>query len=629
MNTLFGASQLQRRVLNVILGVCLTGYACVVQAEARSVDIAPPHWWTGMASSSLELMLHGEKIAGHNVRLSDANGATLTRQRRLDSDNYLFVELDVSDASPGTITLELEDEAGSVTYIEYALKERQRGSASRQGFSAEDAIYLITPDRFANGDRSNDTVEGYDDPLARDDKGGRHGGDIAGIIDNLDYIKDMGFTQIWTMPLLENAMQRYSYHGYSTTDYYQIDPRFGSNALYRQLSDRAAEKGVGIIMDMILNHIGSNHPWMSDMPSDDWIHHSGEFSPTSHRREALHDPHGVQADIEDFANGWFVPTMPDLNQSNPHLSTYLIQNAIWWVEYANLSGIRVDTYSYSDKAFLSDWTMRLREEYPNLNIVGEEWSTNPAITAYWQQGSQRHDDYTSGLPSVMDFPLQSALTQSLNRQENWDAGLRVLYETLATDFLYGDPYNLVVFADNHDMSRIYSQLNEDPALWDMAMTFLLTTRGIPQVFYGTEILMANPGTRDHGIIRSDFPGGWQGDTVNAFTGKGLSDEQRWAQQRIKQLLTLRKTHPLLFSGRLVHYAPQDGVYVYFRYNAQTQLPGMMVVINKGDQRTLDLDRFSTQLEKVSSMRRWNDKTTGEMPTMLELDATSAGIWLLN
>ncbi|GGW88161.1 glycoside hydrolase family 13 protein [Alteromonas halophila] len=611
----------------LLLATSLMGAGKALAADS-DIQVSPPHWWADMASPSLELMLHGDDIADDTVTVT-GEGVTLVEQRSLDSDNYLFVALDVENTVPGKVTLSVTDENGQVKTLDYSFKARDDGSAQRQGFSAKDAIYLITPDRFANGDTSNDNVSGYRDKQDRSDKGGRHGGDIAGMMQHLDYISDMGFTQIWTMPLLENAMEKYSYHGYSTTDYYRIDPRFGSNQLYRQFSERAAKHGVGVIMDMILNHIGSDHPWMRDMPSSDWIHNGGEFTPTSHRRESLHDPHGVESDIRAFADGWFVPTMPDLNQSNPHLATYLIQNAIWWVEYAGLSGIRVDTYSYSDKAFLAEWTRRLMQEYPNLNIVGEEWSTNPAITAYWQQGSQRHDDYQSALPSVMDFPLQSSLMSALTQSESWDSGLRVIYDTLATDFLYGDPYNLVVFADNHDMSRVFSQLNEDKALWDIAMTVMLTTRGIPQVFYGTEILMANPGTTDHGIIRSDFPGGWQGDEVNAFSGKGLTDDQRWAQQRIKQLLSLRKSAPELFAGELVHYAPDDGVYVYFRTAQSSGTPGMMVVVNKGDARSLDLSRFEAQLSNTGTMTRLRDNKKATTSDSLSLDATSASVWLLN
>ncbi|MAI63308.1 MAG: alpha-amlyase, partial [Alteromonas sp.] len=465
------------RALPLLLTSVVSLVAAPVNALQQSeLEVYPPNWWAGMQHPEVELMIYGEGVADDTVSI-DKGKATISRVNALDSENYLFVTLDISAARAQDLTLTLTDNDGSYRRLHYSLDKRKEGSASRKGFGPKDAIYLIAPDRFANGNTANDNVDGYQDKVDRQLKGGRHGGDIQGIVDNLDYIKSMGFTQIWTMPLLENAMDKYSYHGYSTTDYYNIDPRFGSNDAFIEFSEQAKSEGVGVIMDMVLNHIGSNHKWMEDTPSKDWINNEGKFVGTTHKRESLHDPHAIESDIKGFSDGWFVPTMPDLNQRNPHLANYLVQNAIWWVETADLSGIRVDTYSYPDKAFLSEWTNRLMDEYPNFNIVGEEWSVNPAITAYWQAGSQRHDDYDSALPSVMDFPLQAAVVKALNSDESWNSGFITVYETLATDFLYGDPNNLVVFPDNHDMSRIYTQLGHDKAKWNMAMTLLLTTRG--------------------------------------------------------------------------------------------------------------------------------------------------------
>ena len=591
-----------------------------------------------MQNPEVELMIYGEDVADDAVSLATGN-VKVSRVKALDSENYLFVTLDTSGAQAQDLVLTLTDNDGSQRTVHYPLEKRKEGSASRKGFGPEDAIYLIAPDRFANGNTANDNVDGYQDKVDRQFKGGRHGGDIQGIVDNLDYIKSMGFTQIWTMPMLENAMDKYSYHGYSTTDYYNIDPRFGSNDAFIDFSEKAKSEGVGVIMDMVLNHIGSNHKWMEDTPSKDWINNEGKFVGTTHKRESLHDPHAIESDIKGFSDGWFVPTMPDLNQRNPHLANYLVQNAIWWVETADLSGIRVDTYSYPDKAFLSEWTNRLMDEYPNFNIVGEEWSVNPAITAYWQAGSQRHDDYDSALPSVMDFPLQAAVVKALNSDESWNSGFITVYETLATDFLYGDPNNLVVFPDNHDMSRIYTQLGHDKAKWNMAMTLLLTTRGIPQVFYGTEILMGNEGSDDHGIIRSDFPGGWPSDSdKNAFTGKGLNSDERWAQQRIKALLQLRQTHPQLFRGKLKHYAPVDGFYTYFREaekgakrSAQSDngnnVESIMVILNKKAV-DLPLSDYAEMLESNDSITRISDGKTFKPTDTISLPAMSANVFIV-
>lgn len=596
-------------------------------ACADELSVSPPNWWAGMASPHVELMVYGNDIADDKVSVVKGNAA-VTESVALDSENYLFVTLDTSKSKAGDIELVFTDPDGSKREMTYSLMNRKQNSAAREGFGPKDAIYLIAPDRFANADKNNDNIDGYVDTVNRSEKGGRHGGDIKGIIDNLDYISELGFTQIWTMPLLENAMDNYSYHGYSTTDYYNIDPRFGTNEDYITLSNKANDAGVGLIMDMVLNHIGSNHLWMEDMPSKDWINNDGKFVGTTHKRESLHDPHAIDSDIKGFSDGWFVPTMPDLNQRNPHLANYLIQNAIWWVEYANLSGIRVDTYSYPDKAFLSAWTQRVMQEYPNLNIVGEEWSVNPAITAYWQRGSHKHDDYVSALPSVMDFPLQTAVVKALDSEESWNSGFITIYETLATDFLYSEPNNLVIFPDNHDMSRIFTQVGHDIDKWNMAMTLFLTTRGIPQVFYGTEILMQNEGTTDHGIIRTDFPGGWQEDTdKNAFTGEGLTDNERWAQKRTKQLLSLRKTHPYLFEGDMKHYAPKDGVYTYFRLSSETQDGALMVVLNK-QKTSIDLSEYTEVIGGFSTLTRLRDGAEFTLTDTVALPAMSATVFVV-
>ena len=629
----------RKRVTPLLVSFLVTLPMFSVQSSvSNSIDVYPPNWWVGMQESDVELMVHGDSVADDTVSIVKGD-VVIKHSQALDSENYLLVTIDTSQSIAQEIVIRLTDSDGTTRDFTYALKERLQGAASRGGFGPHDAIYLIAPDRFANGNKENDNVEGYGDPVDRSLKGGRHGGDIQGIVDNLDYIRDMGFTQIWTMPMLENAMEQYSYHGYSTTDYYKIDPRFGNNDDFIALSDEAKSKGVGIIMDMVLNHIGSNHFWMKDAPSHDWINNNGKFVGTTHKREALHDPHAIDSDVKGFSDGWFVPTMPDLNQRNPKLAKYLIQNAIWWVETANLSGIRVDTYSYPDKAFLSQWTNRIMDEYPNFNIVGEEWSVNPAITAYWQAGSHRHDDYDSALPSVMDFPLQAAVVKALNSDESWNSGFISIYETLSTDFLYGDPNNLMIFPDNHDMSRIFTQLGHDIDKWNMAMTLLLTTRGIPQVFYGTEILMSNKGSDDHGIIRADFPGGWPSDSEkNALNGQGLTPDERWAQQRIKALLQLRQSHPSQFKGPLKHYVPENGVYAYIRETDNnetgtiakvntTQSDKIMVILNKKAVE-LPLSKYAEVLSTHQTLTRLSDGKSFKATDTLSLPAMSASVFIV-
>ncbi len=588
------------------LAVLLLLLAVDAGAEYRIDRLEPAFWWAGMQHELLEIMVHGERIAELEPAI-EYPGVALEHVYRTENPNYLFIELKLSgDVNAGRFRIDFKHEGSAVLHREYELRARQAGSAGRAGFDSSDVIYLITPDRFANGDPSNDQVEGLADGLNRDDPYGRHGGDLQGIIDHLDYIGDMGYTQIWLNPVLENDQPEASYHGYATTDFYQVDPRFGSNALYADLSSAAGEKGVGLIMDVILNHCGSEHWWMSDLPTEDWINHGGQFVGTTHKRVSLFDPHGTDSDRKRFNEGWFVPTMPDLNQKNPRLAIYLIQNSIWWIEYAGLSGIRVDTWSYSDKAFLSEWGLRLTEEYPDLNIVGEEWITNPAIVAYWQHGTSRQDGYQSYLPSLMDFPLHDAAIQGFMEEEGWGTGLDRIYRMLANDFLYADPYNLVIFPDNHDMSRIYTQLDERFDLYRMSLVFFLTTRGIPQLYYGDEVLMSNPGTEEHGVIRSDFAGGWRGDPASGFTGHGLTPRQLEAQALTRKLLNWRKSATAIHDGKLTQYAPDGKTYVYFRHNNRQTV---MVVINKSsEEQPIDVSRFD---ELIAGRKSGTDILTGK------------------
>ncbi|MDQ3039737.1 MAG: alpha-amylase family glycosyl hydrolase, partial [Pseudomonadota bacterium] len=499
--------------------------------------------------------------------------------------------VDISaDSRPGTFDIAFMDGPQVVATHPWRLDEREPGSAQRRGFDARDAIYLITPDRFANGDATNDSVDGLREPANRGDPNGRHGGDIAGIRQHLDYIAGMGFTQLWPTPMLANDQPRYSYHGYAITDLYRIDPRMGSNADLRMLSREAASKGIGLVMDVVLNHIGSEHWWMRDLPAADWINHGGTFTPTNHRRTTIQDPHAAAGDREAFVAGWFVPTMPDLNQRNPHLATYLIQNTLWWIEAAGLSGIREDTFGYADTSFLSAWAKAVLHEYPGFSMVGEEWSINPAIVAHWQRGKRNPDGHVPSMPSMMDFPLHIALRDAVLQPEGWDTGWVQLYEALANDFQYPDPGRLVVFAENHDTPRLLAHLNGDIELWKLAIAHVSTVRGTPQFFYASEVLLAGPRERNDGELRADMPGGWSSDKANAFTGNGLSAAQRDAQDWLKRLLNWRKRTPVMHDGKLTHYAPEDGVYVYLRHD-DTHKP-VLVALNKNpDHVMLPLARF--------------------------------------
>ncbi|MBV2129305.1 glycoside hydrolase family 13 protein [Rheinheimera sp. SM2107] len=572
-------------------------------ATAQSVKrIEPANWWAGMQHPQLQLMLYGDKLAQCNVSL-DYQGVALSGTTTTANPNYLFINLTLAaDIAPGDLPLQLNC-ADSKQTLAYPLLARRPGSAQREGFNPSDVIYLLTPDRFANGDPTNDTLPGMLEPANRSDDNGRHGGDLAGMAKALPYLADMGFTAMWPTPLTENNQSAYSYHGYAATDLYNIDPRFGSNAQYRELVAKANKLGIKVIQDIIVNHIGHQHWWLDDLPDSNWLNNQdvlngAAFVATNHNRSTAQDPYASKIDKALFTDGWFVATMPDLNQRHPLLATYLIQNSIWWVEYAGLAGIREDTYSYADQTFLSEWARRLMLEYPDFNIVGEEWSPNPLIVSYWQRGKQNKDGYISHTPAMLDFPLYDALLKALTTEESWNGGWIGLYEMLSNDHIYTDPSNLVIFEGNHDTARIFSLLNEDTDLYRMAISYLLTMRGIPQLFYGTEIAMTSPKQRSDGQVRADFPGGWAGDKVNAFTGTGLSRTQKNAQQLVKTLLNWRKTATAIQNGKLLHFAPDRGTYTYFRYN-DTQT--VMVVINKQHEPvTLDLARFREVLPPVKT-----------------------------
>jgi len=569
-------------------------------AEKSSVErVEPPFWWAGMKSHQLQLMVHGNGLAGSAVSV-DYPGVSVQSVASLDNPDYLFINLELAtNVRAGTFDLIFSKNKKTIT-CKYELKEREKGSVARQGFNSSDVIYLITPDRFANGNPVNDNVKGMKDTLNRTDYNGRHGGDIQGVINHLDYLKNMGFTAVWLNPVLENNMTQVSYHGYSITDFYKVDSRYGSNEEYLQLKKELERRDMKLIMDMVFNHCGSEHWWVNDMPAKDWFNFYPDSKITNHRRTVNQDPHASDYDKRMMTDGWFVPSMPDLNQKNPFMGNYLIQNAIWWTEYAGLNGIRMDTYPYPDKKLMAEWTRRMLDEYPNFNIVGEEWSMNPGIVSYWQKGKLNSDGYVSWLPGLMDFPLNNAVITGLNEKEDWGSGLIRIYEALANDFQYPDAGDLVIFPDNHDMSRIYTQLNENDKLFRLAVAFYLTTRGIPQIFYGTEILMKNPGTNEHGVIRSDFPGGWEGDKINAFTGKGLSGKQKATQEYFRTILNWRKNQPVIHTGKLKHYPPENGMYVYFRYN---DTESVMVILNKNDEsKELDTAHFAESLLGFTSGR---------------------------
>ncbi|MFH0760076.1 MAG: glycoside hydrolase family 13 protein [Bacteroidota bacterium] len=602
----------------ILLGLSAGSSAQTADYTIRHLE--PPCWWVGMKNPALQLMIHGNGI-GDLQPVILQEGVVIDSVARTNNRNYLFIYLNISKKiNAGSFDIRFQKDGKTELSYNYSLLERRPNSAIRKSFSNADVICLITPDRFANGDPENDNSPLTLERASRSNKNRRHGGDIRGVIEHLDYITDMGFTAIWLNPVLENNQPAYSYHGYSITDFYRTDPRFGSNETYLELSRKAHFIGLKLIMDQVMNHCGSGHWWMSDLPSQDWLRTTENYGPTNHLRTTITDPYASAKDRDMFVKGAFVPTMPDMNQDNPHLACYLIQNSIWWIEYADLDGIRHDTHSYAGAGFMSDWACSILNEYPDFNIVGEEWSLSPAIVSRWQRGYKGNANLASCLPSLMDFPLQMAVSQALGEDETWSGGFTKMYEMLANDFLYPDPFNLVVFPDNHDMTRFYTQIGENPGRFKLGMVFFLTTRGIPQIYYGSEILMTSPYRRDDGLVRSDFPGGWANDTVNAFTGKGLTSLQAETQAFMKTLLNWRKSAPVIHSGKLLHYAPANGVYVYFRYDERDQV---MVILNK-NKKQIDIN-VAAYPEMLTHPSRFRDILTGKefSPVNLSVPAESA------
>jgi len=552
----------------------------LIPVNAQVERVEPPSWWAGMRNPELQLMMYGNELQGNQVSVNYP-GVTVESVCNTENPDYLFVNLHLSeDIQPGTMEFILTRNGKTSTTIPYELLERRPGTAAVEGFNSSDVIYLVMPDRFANGDPSNDIVKSMrETTIDRSEPYARHGGDIQGIINHLDYIDQMGFTALWLNPVLENDQTRSSYHGYAITDFYKVDPRFGTNELYRELADQARAKGIKLIMDMVFNHCGSEHWWMDNLPSPDWINYSDHYRNTNHIRTVNQDPYASRYDTQLMQKGWFVRSMPDLNQQNPFLATYLVQNSIWWIEYLGLAGIRMDTYPYPDKNMMDDWCRSVLFEYPDFNIVGEEWTTNPLIISYWQRGQVNKDGYKPGLPTLMDFPMQEAVTKGLTEEEGWSTGLVRMYETLANDFIYPDPFNLLVFPDNHDMARFYMQLGMQQDLYKMGIAYYLTIRGIPQIYYGSEILMTHTEGDGHGYIRKDFPGGWLGDKVNAFTGQNLPEDAQETKDFFTKLLNWRKDKTVIHSGKTIHFAPEEGVYIYARYDERDTV---LVVMNKNN-----------------------------------------------
>lgn len=562
--------------------------------NARAMEIkkvAPSFWWAGMKNPELQILLYGEDLALSDVSVS-GEGIYLKEAVRQDNPNYLLLYLDLSEAKAQTFQILLKNGKKKLQ-VPYELKSRMRRGEDVKGFTSEDVLYLIMPDRFANGNPENDVVgEMREKKVDRTDSFARHGGDIQGISNHLDYIADLGVTAIWLNPTQENDMESGSYHGYAITDYYQIDKRFGSNEDFCALVEKAHEKNLKVVMDMIFNHCGSENYLFRDKPSKDWFNYRSNYVQTSFKTASVMDIHASAYEKKIATDGWFTSVMPDFNQRNRHVARYLIQSSIWWIEYAGINGIRQDTHPYADFDFMSQWCKEVLNEYPYFNIVGETWLNSNVLVSYWQKDSKLAAPLNSNLPTVMDFPLQALMDQAFDEETGeWGGGLYKLYDYQTQDLVYADPMNLLTFLDNHDTSRFVQtdEMAKNLKRYKQAMVFLLTTRGIPQIYYGTEILMTGDKGKGDGDLRKDFPGGWQGDTRNCFVENGRTALENEAFEFTRQLLNWRKGNQVIGKGSLKHYSIQNGVYVYQReFNGKS-----VVVIMNGtdDSKELDLTPY--------------------------------------
>jgi len=585
-------SMTHKTVLKYLLIIILFFGTTISKAQVIN-KAEPPNWWTGMKNSHLQIMLYGNNIANYDLSLSTE--ALLFSVQKTENPNYLFLNLEIAEnISPQTISIQVKDDGELIESFPYELKERTKNRTQHQGFDNSDVIYLLMPDRFANGDLTNDSAEGLLEKADRNNPDGRHGGDIQGIINHLDYLDQLGVTTLWINPLLENNQEKYTYHGYAITDFYNIDARFGNNAKYVKLVNKAHQKDLKVVMDVVLNHCGINHWWMDDLPSEDWIHQFEEYTQSNFRSPVLTDPYASSEDIMRQQKGWFDRNMPDLNQKNPLVATYFIQNSIWWIEYAGIDGIRLDTQPYADQAMVARWAQEIRNQYPDFTILGESWLQKIPITAYWQESNKNFDGYSSNIPVITDFPMHYAITQAFNEEQTWTEGMAKLYYILAQDFVYNNPANTLVFLDNHDVTRIFSSLDGSIKKLKMALAFQLTTRGIPSILYGTELLMEGYEHEAHGKMRKDFTGGWPDDEKNGFTSVGRTDAQNEIYNYLQHLLNWRKSKEAIHTGKLTHFIPENNVYVYFRHHDDETV--MIVLNNNDDSQTLQTERFKEMMK---------------------------------
>jgi len=577
----------------------------VANAAAKVTRIDPLDWYVGMKDPTLQLMVYGKDVRNADVKI-DYPGVKIDSLVRLDSPNYLLIYLNLDGAKAGTMNLNVGGKK-----IKYQLKNRDMSGDKHMGFTNADVLYQLMPDRFANGNPKNDAFKNMRDAVVdRKQPSMRHGGDLEGIRQHLDYFNELGVTALWFTPVLENDRPadqgKYSsYHGYATTNYYRVDPRFGTNEEYRQLVNECHQRGLKVVMDMIFNHCADTHPWNLDAPSNDWFNCPHYGLQTSYKLTPVLDPYASKIDMKETVDGWFVPSMPDLNQRNPHVIKYLIQNSMWWIETVGIDGIRMDTYPYADRKAMAHWMKVLNDEYPNFNTVGETWVAEPAYTAAWQKDSKL-SNVNSNLKTVMDFSFYEKINTAKNEEtDGGSTGFNRIYNSFVYDYLYADPSHVMAFIENHDTNR-FLESTKDATGMKQALALLLTVNRIPQLYYGSEVLMNGTKEITDGNVRKDFPGGFPGDTHNCFTRDGRTDAENAMFDWLSRLLHWRQGNEVIIKGKQIQFMPFKGVYVVARqYNGKS----VMTIVN-GNKTNAELD-VKRYAEIIASHTQATDITTGK------------------
>ena len=604
-----------------ILLLCLYVSACIyATAQSGETNTYPTHWWVGMKNPALQIMLHGKNIGSGNYSISYP-GVKLQKVHKAENPNYVFIDLLIaSTAKSGTIKIKRNNN-GQNSEIAFDLKARRVGKSSSfaQGVTSADFMYLIMPDRFSNGDESNDRVAGMkDQTLRRDTVYNRHGGDLKGIQNHLDYLTSLGVTALWLNPVIENDMPTRTEHGYAFTNHYKVDPRLGGDKAYHDLVDAAHKKGIKIIQDAVYNHVGIQHHTVVDPPMKDWLHQWPAYTNTTYKDQVLFDPYSSVKDKKIMADGWFTKEMPDLNQGNPYTANFLIQHAIWTVEEFGIDGWRIDTYAYNDLNFMNRCNKALENEYPKLTLFGETWVHGVPNQTFFVQNNF-HTGFKSNLQAATDFQTLWGITDAMTKDFGWNDGVNKLYTTLAQDFLYKDPMRNVIFLDNHDIARFFSVIGEDMEKYKSSINWLLTCRGIPQFYYGAELALTGVTSPNDGYVRQDFPGGWSGDASNKFTNEGRNEKEKEIWNHISTLANYRKTASAITTGKMMQFVPEDGVYVYFRYDAKQTI---MVVMNTAkEKKIIGLKRFEERTQGFTKMKNIH---TGKVSLLSDFEVESKG-----